>query len=252
MYYLKQKHSLSVFAFFIFIATSCSTSFVPVKAEHDGYRISDSLSRDTFMYSLMAPYRDSVDRSMNQVIGVAEKSLEKKQPEGTLGNFMADAMFYAGSKKYGIPVDGAFVNYGGVRITQLAAGPVTRSKVFEMMPFDNLVIIQRLKGSELQAFLNLIADRGGWPMSGITMQIKDRKAINVQVGGKPLDLTKTYTIINSDYVASGGDNAAMLKNLPQESNGYLMRDAIFDYIKMLQAEGKKINANIENRVTNVE
>jgi 2',3'-cyclic-nucleotide 2'-phosphodiesterase (5'-nucleotidase family) len=89
-------------------------------------------------------------------------------------------------------------------------------------------------------------------MSGITMQIKDRKAINVQVGGKPLDLTKTYTIINSDYVASGGDNAAMLKNLPQESNGYLMRDAIFDYIKMLQAEGKKINANIENRVTNVE
>ena len=250
MHHLKQKPSMAALGFLIVFAVSCSTTYVPITAEHAGYRISDSLSRDTFLQTLMRPYRDSVDRSMNQVIGTAVKSLEKKQPEGTLGNFMADAMYYAGSKKYGIPVDGAFVNYGGVRITQLAAGPVTRSKVFEMMPFDNLVIIQRLKGSELQSFLNLIADRGGWPMSGITMHIRDKKAVNVKVGGQPLDMNKTYTIINSDYVASGGDNAVMLKNLPQESNGYLMRDAIFDYIKMLQAERKDINANIENRVTN--
>ncbi len=42
----------------------------------------------------------------------------------------------------------------------------------------------------------------------------------------------------------------MLQSIPHESSGYLMRDAIFDYIKELQRQGKTISAKIENRVTN--
>jgi 2',3'-cyclic-nucleotide 2'-phosphodiesterase (5'-nucleotidase family) len=84
------------------------------------------------------------------------------------------------------------------------------------------------------------------------MQIKDKKAVNVMIGGKPLDPAATYTIVNSDYVANGGDNAAMLRPIPQIINGYLMRDALFDYIKKLKEQGKDISANIENRVTNAQ
>lgn len=32
--------------------------------------------------------------------------------------------------------------------------------------------------------------------------------------------------------------------------GYLIRDALFDYIKDLQAQGKNISATLQNRVTN--
>lgn len=120
------------------------------------------------------------------------------------------------------------------------------------MPFDNLLILQKLKGDVLQQFLDLTAAKGGWPIAGITMQIKDKKAVNVMVGGKPLDPNATYTTVNSDFVANGGDNADMLRNVPQITNGYLMRDAIFDYIKKLKAQGKNISANIENRVTNAQ
>jgi len=91
------------------------------------------------------------------------------------------------------------------------------------------------------------------------MQIKDlpagqagKKAVNVTVGGKPLDPDATYTTVNSDFVANGGDNAEMLKPIPQINIGYLMRDAIFDYIKRLKKEGKNISANEENRVTNAQ
>lgn len=120
------------------------------------------------------------------------------------------------------------------------------------MPFDNLLILQKIKGSVLQQLLDLTADKGGWPMAGLTMQIKDKKAVNVIIGGKPIDPDRVYTIANSDFIANGGDNADMLRPIPQITNGYLMRDAIFDYISKLKSQGKNITATIENRVTNAQ
>ena len=173
-------------------------------------------------------------------------------PEGSLGNFMVDAFFIMANQKYNTHIDAAFLNYGGIRLNQLPAGNVTRGKIFELMPFDNLLILQKLKGDVLQQLLDLIAAKGGWPLAGITMQIKDKKAINVMIGGKPIDMNATYTTANSDFMANGGDNADMLRPIPQITNGYLMRDAIFDYIKKLKRQGKNISANEENRVTNVQ
>jgi 2',3'-cyclic-nucleotide 2'-phosphodiesterase (5'-nucleotidase family) len=243
----KQPQSL-VFSLLVFVLTSCHTQLLPTQAAFVDYRMTADVQRDSAMVVLMQPYRDSVERGMNQVVGVADKTLEKKQPEGGLNNFMADAMLTMAKEKYGVAVDAAFVNYGGIRINQLVTGPVTRGKVFEVMPFDNLLILQKVKGDVLQQFLDLTAAHGGWPLSGLTMQIQNKKAVNVMIGGQPLDPNRTYTIANSDYVANGGDNASMLKSISQQTNGYLMRDAIFDYIKLLQSQGKNISANEDNRV----
>jgi 2',3'-cyclic-nucleotide 2'-phosphodiesterase (5'-nucleotidase family) len=72
------------------------------------------------------------------------------------------------------------------------------------------------------------------------------------IGAKPLDMGTIYTIANSDFLANGGDNADMLRPIPQITNGYLMRDAILDYIVKLKSQGKNINAKVENRVTNAD
>ena len=120
------------------------------------------------------------------------------------------------------------------------------------MPFDNLLILQKLKGSVLQQLLDLMASKGGWPVAGLTMQISNKKAVNVKIGGRPLDPEAMYTVANSDFVANGGDNADMLRGVPQITNGYLMRDALFDYIRHLKSQGKNISANLENRVSNAE
>lgn len=231
---------------------SCSTAFVPTKAVYEDYRITSGLPRDTSMVVMMAPYRDSVNRSMNIVVGTVAADMEKAKPEGALGNFMVDAMRWAAKEKFGVPVDAAFTNYGGIRINQLPKGEVTRGKIFELMPFDNLLVLQQVKGSVLQQFLDLTAASGGWPVAGITMQIRDKKAVDVRIGGQPLDPNKTYTVANSDYVANGGDDAAMFKTIPQQNRGYLLRDALFDYINALKAQGKTISATVENRVSNAQ
>src|SRR5687768_14024884 len=186
------------FAFSLFFL-SCNNNFIPVQNEYDNYRITPALPRDTSMVILMQPYRDSIDETMNEVVGTALVTLEKKSPEGSLGNFMADAMLFGARQKYA-PVDVAFINTGGIRIQQLAQGPVTRGKIFELMPFDNIIVVQELTGQQLQQFLDMTAARGGWPSAGLTMQIRDKKAVNVMINGEPLKLEKTYLVANSDYV----------------------------------------------------
>jgi 2',3'-cyclic-nucleotide 2'-phosphodiesterase (5'-nucleotidase family) len=232
----------------LFLFAACNTVQRPVRAVYEDYRITGSLQKDSSLDRELQPYRDSVNNTMNTVIGTLGVTLEKKQPEGSLGNFMADALLYSARKKFGFNADIATVNFGGIRLGQLPAGEVTNGKIFELMPFDNVVVIQDVRGDVLQSFLDLTAERGGWPFAGLTMQISNKKAVNVLIGGKPLDPSKTYKLVNSDYVASGGDNASMLKGISQQNIGYLMRDAFFDYIKVLKAEGKNTWAKEEKRV----
>lgn len=89
-------------------------------------------------------------------------------------------------------------------------------------------------------------------MAGITMQMKEKKAVNVMIGGKPLDPNMIYTIANSDYVANGGDNCEMLKSIPQINNGYLLRDGLIEYVESFTKKGQPITATIQNRVTNAQ
>jgi 2',3'-cyclic-nucleotide 2'-phosphodiesterase (5'-nucleotidase family) len=84
------------------------------------------------------------------------------------------------------------------------------------------------------------------------MQIKNKKAINVMVGGVPINESTLYTVANNDYVVNGGDDCLMLKPVPQMNNGYLFRDAVIDYFTQYTAAGKKISVKIENRVTNAD
>lgn len=249
--FVMRKNPLFILAclFLLFVSSSCNTTYQSRSLQYKSYRITDTVSKNTAALSLLQPYSDHVNKTMNEVVGIAEISLEKKQPECTLGNFLADAFWVMAQEKYNTKVDISLINFGGMRLAQLPKGEVTNGKIFELMPFDNLLILQKVNGEVLQQFLDLIAAKGGWPVAGMTMQIKDKKAVNVIIGGKPLDPGATYTIANSDFIANGGDNADMLRPIPQISNGYLMRDAIFDYIKKLKSQGKNITAKIENRVT---
>lgn len=250
---MKKKFPLRLIVLLVLLAgLSCNTRYQSQSLQYKSYRINEQQSPDTSLWRLLKPYRDNVDKTMNDVIGIADMTLEKNQPECTLGNFLVDAFLNMAEEQYKTKVDIAVLNYGGMRLTQLPAGSITNGKIFELMPFDNLLVLQKMKGDQLQQFLDLTALKGGWPLAGLTMQIKDKKAIHIMIGGKPLDPNATYTLVNSDFLGNGGDNADMLRTVPQIINGYLMRDAIFDYINKLKAQGKNVSATIENRVTNAE
>ncbi len=247
----KYPGSIAFFAF-LFLISACKTAYQPAKVQFVDYRVSSKQTGDKALVLLLKPYSDSINKTMNDVIAVAGMELEKKQPEGKLNNVLADAMLYMAKEKYTANVDAAFLNYGGIRLNALPAGNITRGKIFEVAPFDNIIVLLKIKGSVLLQFLDITASRGGWPCAGVSYQIKNKKAVNIFIDGKVLNETTEYTIALLDYVANGGDNCEMLKTIPQQNNGYLFRDAVIGYFSKLQNEGKQITAQIENRVTNAE
>lgn len=248
--YLYKRFLSIVFA--IVVLHSCKTAYQPTTVEFNDYKISQVTSESNSLTRLLKPYAESVNKNMNDVIAIAAINLEKRTPEGTLGNVLADAMLFKAREKYGKNVDASFINSGGIRLPSIAKGNITRGKIFELAPFDNLIVLLEINSKDLLLFLDLVAGKGGWPCAGITYQIKNNKPVNVQLRGAPLDENTVYTIALVDYIANGGDNCDMLKDLPQQNKGYLFRDAIIDYFTDLNNSGKTITSSIEKRVSNAD
>ncbi|HRO46823.1 5'-nucleotidase C-terminal domain-containing protein [Agriterribacter sp.] len=244
---MKKSISVPILAF-IFIA-SCRLSYQPQSVQYTDYRISSTGNTDTSFAAFLKPYGDSVHKRMQVVVATAATTLQKKQPEGTLGNFLADALLESAAERFDIHIDAAFLNPGGIRMAYIGSGPVTIGNIYEVMPFDNLMALQEVNGKVLQAFLDLTAAKGGWPVAGLTMKIKDKKATDIIIGGKSLNVNAHYNIVNSDYIVNGGDNCDMLKAIPAKTTDYLIRDAFIDYFSKQDAQGKKIAAQIEGRVS---
>lgn len=235
---------------FAVFSGSCQHHYSSKSLSYKDYQINKGITPDEKLNSLIKPYADNVHKSMNDVIAVAGTTLDKKLPESTLGNLMADIMLIKAKEKYQIPIDIGVMNYGGIRLPTIAAGDITRGKIFELSPFDNLVVVQVLNGKLLQEFLDHIASKGGWPVSGLSFTISNRKATNVKINGIGIDQNKNYTVALLDYVANGGDDANMLRGVPQKNMGYIYRDAILEYMADMTKNGKLITSQLENRVTN--
>lgn len=231
----------------ILFAVSCNTTYKAERVQYSNYRVQQSPSFN-FITALMRPYADSVKKLVELVIGYNETQLERKRQGNTLGYFIADAYLEMARQKVDPNIDAAFMNSGGIRLPDLAAGPVTQGKLYELMPFDNLMVILQMKGILLRQYLDTLAATEGVIESGMTMQIVNKTAQQVLIGGEPLDLNADYTIVHSDYVAI---NTGLLKTIDRRTTSYLLRDAIIDYVKFNNNQGKKIQVLNTNRVSYV-
>jgi 2',3'-cyclic-nucleotide 2'-phosphodiesterase (5'-nucleotidase family) len=233
----------------LFLHVSCNPAFRSASVQYGNYRIRQADNADAAINQLIKPYSDSINKSMNDVIGENATLLEKKSKKSELGYFMADAFLYMAKQKFSTNVDAAFVNHGGIRLNELTAGKITRGKIFELMPFDNLLVLQKVNGRILKQYLDTLALGDAVNLSGISMTISDTKAKNIMVGDRPLDENKDYILANSDYNIN---NSELLKSLPVQNIGYLQRDAIIDYVIMFSRNGKKISVENNNRVVYAE
>ncbi len=232
--------------------SSCKSYYTVNKTENQYLKIDKKLDsiKDQKIESIIAPYKTKLDKKMNQIIGYADY-LNKARPESTLGNWMADAIAQKASELSGEKIDFAVQNYGGLRLAEIPAGPVTLGKMYELMPFQNFLTILTVKGNILKQFFDRMADYGGWPISkSVKYQISGNKAKNIYINGKPLDLNATYTIALSDYIANGGDRCFFLKNQKKYLTDILIRDILIEKVKEENAKGHHISSKIDGRVIN--
>ena len=232
------------------LLTGCKTVQHLATAENTNLRISQSeINADDPLEVMISDYREEVDAEMNEVIGVCASNLVKGKVNSSMGNFVSDLLLSEAIKQTGLDVDFAVQNYGGLRINEVTQGEITKGKIFELMPFDNLLVVVEMSGQDVQNLCNRIADYGGWPISeGVSFKITNGIAEEIKVNGKALDEGRSYYVALPDYVANGGDTCPFMIGLPQTDTGKYIRYLLISGIEEITAQGKQVKYNPSIRI----
>ena len=199
--------------------------------------------------ALIDGYSASVNSKMDEVIGNCPQAIRKGTPESPLYNLTGDALVWMAREYMDTDVDVSLYNSGGLR-AEISAGDMTVGDVYAVYPFDNVLSVITLKGSDLKAMFNYVASNGGLPVnSGVKLVINNKKVKSVTVHGKAIDNNKTYTVATIDYLVEleryGFENAISRSDSPE-----VIRDYFVEYFRYLaKLNNGKITASKDGRVT---
>ena len=191
---------------------------------------------------------------LNQVVGKTDVPLEgstiKTYTEETnLGRVITSAYLETTG------ADIAFENCGGIRAS-IAAGDITKGRVIGVSPFGNYLVTKKITGADLKSILekslemganNLKAYQEGkheWPTNGGGSYLQiggmkvaydparslDNRLVSVDIGGAPLDLDSTYTVVTNQFVASNASKYPELAVKPELNQYRASEEAVMRYI----------------------
>jgi 2',3'-cyclic-nucleotide 2'-phosphodiesterase (5'-nucleotidase family) len=240
----------------VFILQGCAANFTVSQISTQQY-VFENQSVDASIDGIVKPYRDSLDVRVNRVLVVSDAELltgggkNIKPAQTAMGNFIVDACLDVARQRASFlskpQPDIAILTWGSIR-SSLPAGGLSVRHIYQVMPFENELIVLTVTGSQLQTLLNYLAINTN-PLAGATL-IKGENN-QILVNGSPVEETKLYRVLASDYLAFGGDNMPVLKDATERYFCDMkMRDALIVYLENLKANGKNLVPNYEQRITN--
>jgi 2',3'-cyclic-nucleotide 2'-phosphodiesterase (5'-nucleotidase family) len=214
-------------------------------------RIDSTLKEDDSIRAFIAPYKQHLDNVLDTPLCYAPKALTKEDGRlnTSLGNLMADILLERAnevlSRREGPPVEMALMNHGGIR-SSISRGPVTERTAYEVMPFENQLVVVALKGSTVREMVEFLIKAGvPHPVAGLRITLgPDGSLDTLLVEGKPLEPSRTYHVATSDYLLEGGDRMDFLsRHEAVFSTGYTLRNAMVDYFR----EADTLRATVDHR-----
>ena len=244
------RSHLAALSLFAALAPACQRVAYQPKAQLapvTARPVDQNAPEDTRMAAEIAPYHQRVAAQMNEVLGTAPVAITKNAGESPLANFVADLQRERAAAALRQPVDLGVMTNGGLRAS-LPAGPITLGAVFELMPFENRLVVLDAPGPVVQQLFDYCA-RLKMAVSNATYAVgPNGQPADIRIGGQPFNPARTYSIALSDYLAGGGDNLLFFKPLAQRDTGVLLRQAIVDRIRALTQAGQPVTAQVEGRV----
>jgi 2',3'-cyclic-nucleotide 2'-phosphodiesterase (5'-nucleotidase family) len=220
--------------------------------------VDSSVPDDPAVDKMLTVYAPRV-RALDQVIGKLKGDLKKGSVgAGSLGNFVADGIRVQSSAKLGKPVMLALTNSGGLRKNNIAEGDLRLSDIFELLPFENALVVFDLTGAQVLDLLRVnLSHRDAQAGARVKYRINSEKQPELEsakfvIDGveKEIDPAASYTVICIDYLlnVTGGDYAAILKKAKNTVPlGLTTRDAITNYVKAETAAGREIKSTLDGR-----
>ena len=178
------------------LSQQAAISYIPTP----NISVDSSIAENAEIANFVKPYSDSLNHTLSTTLAKIDSPFYNTFYTGNLGRLVADYMLLTATqysmKNIGIPCHFAVANNGGLR-TGLFPGSVTMRNVFEVMPFDNELVILQLSGGATDSLLRYIAQLTGTPVSGLLLEFEkaDKPAKNRVVKAK----------INSKIISTPAD-----------------------------------------------
>lgn len=215
-------------------------------------KIDSSLVLDSLITLKIKPYKDKMVTEINTIISYTPKNLTRTDGklQSSLGNLLADLCYRRANpifnKAEGKNIDFALFNYGGIR-AGINRGNVTNKHAFELMPFENNLVIVELSGAKIQELISyFIAENIAHPLSEqVKLTLFQDNTYELLINKKKFDTTKNYFVLTSDYLQNGGDRMTFFKNpISICKTEYKLRHAIIDEFKSLDTLFAKTDQRI--------
>jgi len=183
-----------------------------------------------------------------RIVGRIVAPLDNPRAECGLGNLIADSLLEYG-RIQNWKSDVSFYNFAGVR-APLAAGEVSYGKLYEVLPFTNVVVSLDMTGLQLRAVFEAAAGGGRLHVGGARYSYRFEAPIgsrvrSVTVGGTPLDDTRLYHVVTIDYLYGGGDGHREFK----DSTNLIYGDIEVDVVAAYMTAHSPLDPKVEGRIT---
>lgn len=197
--------------------------------------IASTIPEDPAIQKVIAPLAAEIKATFDLPLVPAPQGLfrGRRGEENLLGYWVADTMRQAAQGVVGAPVQFAITNAGGLR-ANLRPGQLKVADIFEMMPFENELVVVELTGAEvIQVVKEGLVRRGGEPCSGVKARIEGTPEQATLVvtweDGSPIDPAAIVKVATSDYLYGGGDSIPTLKKGRKPfTTGITLRQMLLD------------------------
>ena len=229
-----------IFLTLLFVVSCSKQNYNVTKITGKRIPITEKGNQVPEIESFIKPYREHINKDLDSVLAYCPVTLDKSGKwQTTIGNLMADVSLMRGNLVFEArenkKIDICLLNSGGIR-SILPKGNITARNAFEIMPFENSMVVIALKGTQIIEMVDfLIADKKAHPLAGITFTIdKNNQSKNILVQGKSLQKDTVYYVGTNDYLSDGGDNMNFFKKAVQKYDlDYKLRNILIDYFKQV-------------------
>ncbi|WP_323027907.1 5'-nucleotidase [Gelidibacter japonicus] len=221
----------------LLLAMSCKTPTDVYKIEGKNININDSLPTITSIENFIKPYRENINKDLDSVLAYSVDTYSKADGylNTAIGNLMADVIYDEADpiffKRTGEHIDFVLMNHGGIR-SIISKGSISKRTAFELMPFENSIVVSKLPGANVKELLDYLARaKRAHPISKLKIVLdKDGQVIESLVHEIPIDFNKTYYVATNDYLINGGDGMDFFKDSEDIFVlDYKIRNALIDY-----------------------
>ncbi len=195
----------------------------------------------------LAEFVDSIqgviDKQYSEVLATLKSDWVRTEGESSIGNFITDAQREAAG------ADVAFMNVHGIR-KDVAAGPMTKRDLFEVLPFHNILTTFQLSGNQLRDAIAFHLRKGTDVLtSGISCRWKRTpdgrvEIISLEVQGKQVDDERMYPCAASDFFVGESKHYLGLE-IPQK---IYLKQTVFEAVEKQVRKAGILSPTLERHI----